>query len=67
VTEREALDHARAERAIAAGQRERKAPRDLINVRFDPLCGLKSDISRGPRSAKSGHCGHMARPSIDVN
>jgi hypothetical protein len=20
-------------------------------VRFDPLCGLKSDISRGPRSA----------------
>jgi hypothetical protein len=20
---------------------------DLINVRFDPLCGLKSDISRG--------------------
>src|SRR5258707_15063139 len=24
---------------------------DLINVRFGPLCGLKSDISRGPRSA----------------
>jgi hypothetical protein len=24
---------------------------DLINVRFGPLCGLKSDIPRGPRSA----------------
>src|SRR5215510_5526626 len=24
---------------------------DLINVRIGPLCGLKSDISRGPRSA----------------
>ena len=24
---------------------------DLINVRFVPLCVLKSDISRGPRSA----------------
>jgi hypothetical protein len=23
----------------------------LINVRFGPLCGLKSDISPGPRSA----------------
>jgi len=27
---------------------------DLINVRFGPLCGLKSGIWRGPRSAKSG-------------
>ena len=27
---------------------------DLINVRFAPLCGLKSDISRGPRSANCG-------------
>jgi hypothetical protein len=27
---------------------------DLINVRFGPLCGLTSDISRGPRSAKNG-------------
>src|ERR1700745_2317923 len=27
---------------------------DLINVRFGPLCGLKSDISRGPRSAITG-------------
>jgi hypothetical protein len=25
---------------------------DLINVRFAPLCGLKSDISRGLRSAR---------------
>jgi len=26
----------------------------LINVRFGPLCGLKSDIARGPKSATSG-------------
>src|SRR5262245_36822963 len=25
-----------------------------LNVRFGPLCGLKSDICRGPRSATSG-------------
>jgi hypothetical protein len=24
---------------------------DLINVRFGPLCGLTSDMPRGPRSA----------------
>jgi hypothetical protein len=28
--------------------------RGLINVRCCPLCGLKADISRGPRSAKTG-------------
>src|SRR5262249_14086534 len=28
---------------------------DLINVRFVLLCGLKSDISRGRRSAMSRH------------
>jgi hypothetical protein len=27
---------------------------DLINVRFGPLCGLTSDITRGPRSATIG-------------
>ena len=27
---------------------------DLVNVRFAPLCGLNSDISRGPRGAISG-------------
>jgi hypothetical protein len=27
---------------------------DLINVRIGPLCGLKSDISRGQRSANNG-------------
>src|SRR5262249_4650761 len=27
---------------------------DLINARFGPICGLKSDISRDPRSAKKG-------------
>jgi hypothetical protein len=32
---------------------------DLINVRIGPLCGLKSDISRGQRSANSSlsRCG----------
>src|SRR5262249_27773374 len=25
---------------------------DLINVGFGPICGLRSDISRGPRSAR---------------
>jgi hypothetical protein len=33
--------------------RKHKGDRDAINVRFGPLCGLKSDISRGPRSAIS--------------
>src|SRR5262249_8466800 len=28
---------------------------DLINVGIGPLCGLKSDISRGQRSAINGH------------
>jgi hypothetical protein len=31
---------------------------NLINVRFGPLCGLKEDVSRGPRSA---NCGLMRR------
>jgi hypothetical protein len=26
-----------------------------INIRFGPLCGFKSDMSRGPRSSKSCH------------
>src|SRR5262249_8561400 len=30
--------------------------RDLINVCFGPPCGLKSDISRGPRSAHKQTC-----------
>ncbi len=28
--------------------------RARLNVRFGPLCGLKSDIFRSPRSARSG-------------
>ena len=36
------------------GKFRRRLHSDLINVRFGPLCGLKPDISRGPRSAKSG-------------
>src|SRR5262249_53276058 len=32
---------------------------DLINVRFGPLCGLKSDISRGPSSVKLRHYGRV--------
>ena len=27
---------------------------DLLNVRFGPLCGLKSDIATCPKSAKTG-------------
>ena len=36
-----------------------KAPRDLINVRFAPLCGLRPDISLRPRSAASRLFGEM--------
>ena len=43
--EQEPADWSRATHKIAGS--------DLINVRFGPLCGLKSDISRGPRSAIS--------------
>jgi hypothetical protein len=53
LTEVEALDHVRVQRALAAGSEQ--APPDLINVCFGPLWGLKSDISRGPRSANSRH------------
>jgi hypothetical protein len=41
---------------LPAAQGEGDWRRGLINVRFCPLCGLKSDISRGPRSANRGHC-----------
>jgi hypothetical protein len=34
---------------------------DLIKVRFGAPCGLKSDISRGPRSAMSGLM-HRSKP-----
>jgi hypothetical protein len=40
--------------ALGAGVRtctHKIGDNDLINVRFGPLCGLKSDIPRGPRSA----------------
>jgi hypothetical protein len=33
---------------------------DLINVRFGPRCGLKSDISRGPRSANGSRAADRA-------
>jgi hypothetical protein len=36
---------------------------DLTNVRSGPLCGLKSDISRGPRSARLGHRQIIRSPS----
>jgi hypothetical protein len=32
---------------------------DLINVRFAPLCGLKSELPRGPRSARNRHRVHF--------
>ena len=35
---------------------------DLTNVRFGSLCGLKSDISRGPRSASRRHHAQLAAP-----
>jgi hypothetical protein len=43
-------------------------PRDLINVRFGTLCGLKSNISRGPRSARLGHSGDrgLQRASVEA-
>src|SRR6516164_6426798 len=40
---------------------------DLINVRFGPLCGLKSDISRGPRSAKLGLRPRGLGPAVSRN
>ena len=36
---------------------------DLTNVRFGPLCGVKSDISRSPRSATSGLM-HRSRSTV---
>ena len=51
-TEVEAHDHVRVQRSRPAAKSE--APRDLINVRFAPLCGLRPNISRGPSSARSG-------------
>jgi hypothetical protein len=29
----------------------------LTHVRYPALCGLKSDIASGPKSAINGHCG----------
>jgi hypothetical protein len=45
--------------SLASSARSRPAAksealRDLITVRFCPLCGLTADISRGPRSAITG-------------
>ena len=43
-------------RPAAPGQGEARAdtgPRYLINVRFGPLCGLRSDLTRGPRRANA--------------
>ena len=39
----------------ACTHKSRWGDSDLINVRFGPLCGLKSDIPRGPRSAMRRH------------
>src|SRR5262249_45123227 len=36
-----------------------------INVRFGLLCGLKSDISRGPRSARTG-CEQSQQGSLSI-
>jgi hypothetical protein len=37
---------------------------DLLNVCFGPLCGLKSDISRGPRSAMCAAGGRRGNPHV---
>jgi hypothetical protein len=39
---------------------------DLINVRFGPLCRLKSDISRGPRCAKRRHMQRSKRRDYSI-
>jgi hypothetical protein len=36
----------------------------LVDVRFGPLCGRKSDICRGPRSARSPTYAPQQRPSL---
>src|SRR5439155_20683275 len=49
---REPIPPTRSERGIrACTHKIASGDSDLINVRFGILCGLKSDISRGPRSA----------------
>ena len=42
---------------------------NLINVRFDPLCGLRPDITRGARRANSGlmQCNKWPRYSITLS
>jgi hypothetical protein len=56
--------------AVATKRECRRKPRisDLVNVRFGPLCGLKSDISRGPRSAsfQTSRCDKAER-SFDLH
>src|SRR5262249_14683215 len=42
-----------AERARPCTHKIANGDGDLINVRFGSLCGLRSDISGGPESAKS--------------
>src|SRR5262249_9745186 len=49
------------------GRTHKIAARDLINVRFDPLCGPQSDIYRGPRSAKAVSCTAANLPSLTVD
>jgi hypothetical protein len=39
---------------LSLGKEQTGSHSDLINVCFGPCCGLKSDISRGPRSAITG-------------
>jgi hypothetical protein len=48
------LKRGRGFRYVGSWLRTRIGGCDLINVRFVSLCGLKSDISRGPRSATTG-------------
>jgi hypothetical protein len=45
-----------AARSSARPQQNAMLRGEPIKFRFGPLCGLKSDISRGPRSATCRHC-----------
>ena len=62
--------------ALAGWALDHQAGLALKNLKLDAACSMSrfpphrdriADIAEGPSCAKSGHCGHMARPSIDVN
>jgi len=53
--DRKALERVLKREKRARREARRQAGRGvMLTPRFSPLCGLKSDISRGPKSASSG-------------